>query len=86
MTKQRAIVVGGGLAGLAATIAQIRAFVATQRPRAGALCHWIDVRDGKIHNYQIIAPTTWNVGPRASNGELRRGRRSCEGFPRAFDL
>jgi hydrogenase large subunit len=30
----------------------------------GALCHWIDVRDGKIFNYQIIAPTTWNVGPR----------------------
>ena len=35
----------------------------------GALCHWIDVKDGKIANYQIIAPTTWNVGPRASDGE-----------------
>ena len=34
----------------------------------GALCHWIDVRDGKIANYQIIAPTTWNVGPRTSDG------------------
>lgn len=32
----------------------------------GALCHWIDVKDGKIKNYQIIAPTTWNVGPRNS--------------------
>jgi hydrogenase large subunit len=34
----------------------------------GALCHWIDVKDGKIKNYQIIAPTTWNVGPRNSEG------------------
>jgi Ni,Fe-hydrogenase I large subunit len=37
----------------------------------GALCHWIDVKGGKIANYQIIAPTTWNVGPR--DGENARG-------------
>jgi uptake hydrogenase large subunit len=37
----------------------------------GALCHWIDVKNGKIANYQIIAPTTWNVGPR--DGENARG-------------
>ncbi len=37
----------------------------------GALCHWIDVQNGKIKNYQIIAPTTWNVGPRT--GEEERG-------------
>lgn len=29
----------------------------------GALAHWIKVKDGVIENYQIIAPTTWNVGP-----------------------
>ena len=40
---------------------------ATEAAR-GALCHWIDVKDGKIKNYQIIAPTTWNVGPRSSDG------------------
>lgn len=34
----------------------------------GALCHWIDVENGKIKNYQIIAPTTWNVGPRSDDG------------------
>ena len=28
----------------------------------------IEVKDGKIKNYQIIAPTTWNVGPRSSDG------------------
>jgi hydrogenase large subunit len=37
----------------------------------GALCHWVDIKDGKIANYQIIAPTTWNVGPR--NDEGHRG-------------
>jgi hydrogenase large subunit len=30
----------------------------------GSLGHWLDVRDGKIHNYQIVAPTTWNFSPR----------------------
>jgi len=35
----------------------------------GALCHWIEVKGGKIKNYQMIAPTTWNVGPRAATGE-----------------
>jgi hydrogenase large subunit len=40
-------------------------FGATEAIR-GALAHWIDVKDGKIKNYQIIAPTTWNVGPRDS--------------------
>jgi hydrogenase large subunit len=28
----------------------------------GALCHWIEVKDAKIKNYQIVAPATWNVG------------------------
>jgi uptake hydrogenase large subunit len=35
----------------------------------GALSHWIEVRGGKIKNYQIVAPTTWNVGPRTADGE-----------------
>jgi hydrogenase large subunit len=34
----------------------------------GALCHWIVVKDGKIENYHIVAPTSWNVGPRDSQG------------------
>lgn len=36
----------------------------------GALCHWIEVEGGKIKNYQIIAPTTWNVGPRDADNNL----------------
>jgi hydrogenase large subunit len=34
----------------------------------GALGHWLDVRHGRIHGYQIIAPTTWNFSPRDSAG------------------
>ncbi|MDD5298483.1 MAG: nickel-dependent hydrogenase large subunit [Rhodocyclaceae bacterium] len=30
----------------------------------GSLGHWLDLRHGRIHNYQIIAPTTWNFSPR----------------------
>jgi uptake hydrogenase large subunit len=30
----------------------------------GALGHWLSVRHGRIENYQIIAPTTWNFSPR----------------------
>ncbi|AYQ57669.1 hydrogenase large subunit [Bathymodiolus thermophilus thioautotrophic gill symbiont] len=29
----------------------------------GSLGHWMEVKDGKISNYQIIAPTTWNFSP-----------------------
>ncbi|MCG8357870.1 MAG: nickel-dependent hydrogenase large subunit [Kiloniellales bacterium] len=42
-----------------------RGWGATEAIR-GALAHWIEIEGGKIKNYQIIAPTTWNVGPRDS--------------------
>ena len=35
----------------------------------GALGHWLTVRRGRIHNYQIIAPTTWNFSPRDAGGQ-----------------
>ena len=34
----------------------------------GALGHWLVVRRGRIANYQIIAPTTWNFSPRDAAG------------------
>ena len=43
---------------------------ATEASR-GALCHWVEVEGGKIKNYQIITPGTWNIGPR--DGEGARG-------------
>jgi Ni,Fe-hydrogenase I large subunit len=45
-----------------------RGWGATEAIR-GALCHWIDIERGRIKNYQIIAPTTWNVGPRSDAGD-----------------
>lgn len=38
----------------------------SEAPR-GALGHWIDIRDGKINNYQMVVPSTWNLGPRDGN-------------------
>lgn len=43
---------------------------ATEASR-GALCHWVEIEGGIIKNYQVIAPTTWNVGPR--DGQDVRG-------------
>ena len=34
-----------------------------EAPR-GALAHWIKIKDGKIANYQLVVPTTWNGSPR----------------------
>jgi len=30
----------------------------------GALGHWIEIKEGKIANYQVITPSTWNISPR----------------------
>lgn len=32
-------------------------------PRGG-LSHWLRIEDGKIGNFQLVVPTTWNLGPR----------------------
>ena len=34
----------------------------------GSLGHWISVEDGRIANYQIVSPTTWNFSPRDATG------------------
>ncbi|GAA5066609.1 nickel-dependent hydrogenase large subunit [Roseibacterium beibuensis] len=34
----------------------------------GALGHWIEVENGCITGYQIVAPTTWNFSPRDEAG------------------
>ncbi|MBT8764514.1 nickel-dependent hydrogenase large subunit [Desulfohalobiaceae bacterium Ax17] len=38
-------------------------------PRGG-LSHWIKIKDGKIENYQLVVPSTWNFGPRCAQGKL----------------
>ncbi len=40
----------------------------TEAPR-GALGHWIVIRGGKIENYQLVVPTTWNASPRDQKGQ-----------------
>ncbi|PVV05939.1 MAG: HupV protein [gamma proteobacterium symbiont of Ctena orbiculata] len=35
----------------------------------GSLGHWIKIKKGRILNYQIIAPTTWNFSPRDREGQ-----------------
>lgn len=34
----------------------------------GSLGHWVSIRAGKIANYQIVAPTSWNFSPRDALG------------------
>ena len=34
----------------------------------GALGHWVTVQGGRIANYQIVSPTSWNFSPRDSAG------------------
>jgi len=35
----------------------------------GALGHWIEIKDKKIGNYQLVVPSTWNLGPRCAAGK-----------------
>jgi hydrogenase large subunit len=35
----------------------------------GALGHWVEVQQGRIANYQIVAPTSWNFSPRDAQGQ-----------------
>lgn len=34
----------------------------------GSLGHWVQVQRGRISNYQIVAPTSWNFSPRDAAG------------------
>jgi hydrogenase large subunit len=38
-----------------------------EAPR-GALGHWVNVSGGKIANYQVVTPSTWNCSPRDDAG------------------
>jgi hydrogenase large subunit len=38
-----------------------------EAPR-GALAHWVVIKNGLIDNYQAVVPSTWNAGPRDSEG------------------
>ncbi len=47
----------------------------------GSLGHWLRVRSGKIENYQIISPTTWNFSPRDGEGKPGALEKALVGAP-----
>jgi hydrogenase large subunit len=47
----------------------------------GSLGHWLRVRRGRIDNYQIIAPTTWNFSPRDAAGTPGALEQALTGLP-----
>jgi [NiFe] hydrogenase large subunit len=47
----------------------------------GALSHWIDIKDGKINNFQLVVPSTWNLGPRCRKGLLSPVEEALIGTP-----
>lgn len=52
----------------------------TEAPR-GALAHWIVIKDGKIDNYQLVVPSTWNASPRDPEGKMSAYESALIGTP-----
>jgi hydrogenase large subunit len=52
----------------------------TEAPR-GALAHWIVIKDGKIDNYQLVVPSTWNASPRDAQGQRSAYEEALVGTP-----
>ena len=50
----------------------------------GALSHWVKIKGGKIENFQLVVPSTWNLGPRDDNGVLGPTEEALMGTP-VFD-
>jgi hydrogenase large subunit len=53
-----------------------------EAPR-GALGHWIVIENGKIANYQLVVPTTWNASPRDHKQQEGAYEASLVGTPLA---
>lgn len=51
-----------------------------EAPR-GALGHWINIKDKKIDNYQLVVPSTWNFSPRDDSGVLGPVEQALIGAP-----
>ena len=47
----------------------------------GSLGHWVKIEDKKIANYQYVVPSTWNLGPRDTNGKLGPVEEALIGTP-----
>jgi hydrogenase large subunit len=53
-----------------------------EAPR-GALGHWVVIDNGKITNYQMVVPTTWNASPRDQKEQPGAYEMSLVGTPLA---
>jgi hydrogenase large subunit len=62
--------------------ASAQGFGFMEAPR-GALGHWIVIENGKIANYQMVVPTTWNGSPRDHKGQPSAYEASLVGTPLA---
>jgi hydrogenase large subunit len=62
--------------------AESKGFGFTEAPR-GALCHWIQIKDKKIANYQIVVPSTWNASPKDGRGQHGAYEAALIGTPMA---
>ena len=49
-------------------------------PRGG-LGHWIEIENKKIKNYQMVVPSTWNLGPRDHTGQAGPVEEALIGTP-----
>ncbi|HBH38489.1 MAG TPA: HupV protein [Curvibacter sp.] len=47
----------------------------------GSLGHWLRIEDGRIANYQIVAPTSWNFSPRDARGQPGALEQALAGAP-----
>jgi hydrogenase large subunit len=61
---------------------QAKGFGFMEAPR-GALGHWVVIEGGKVANYQMVVPTTWNATPRDAGGKLGAYEASLIGTPMA---
>jgi hydrogenase large subunit len=59
---------------------EVKGFGFHEAPR-GTLSHWVVIRDGRIANYQAVVPSTWNAGPRDSQGQMGPYEASLVGNP-----
>lgn len=47
----------------------------------GALSHWIRIKDGVTEKYQMVVPSTWNMGPRCEQDKASPIEQALVGVP-----
>ncbi len=61
---------------------ECKGFGYTEAPR-GALGHWVRIKEGKIDEYQIVVPSTWNASPKDNRGNSGAYEAALKGTPMA---